>query len=288
LGWRHLYLREYQQALDDFNHALELAPFHPGSYMGRGRAYERLKAYQQALSDLDHLLQLDGKAFDVYIFRARTYMAMKEYRKALAEWECVQEMILGLPSEVLGPNGQPGVVPFRQGCAHLRLKELPQATACFMRSYELASAQDLALWARERSLMCQISPGSQTLHHLKGIAGGDRYLASVCRGVVFFLQKDFMPAMIELRHAATLPCDEDWERYTDSDHAESWREWDAHFWLGMTYLALDQEEEARTAIAQAMAFEMPPILLKPLCWFEQDRPKLYAQFVKPLLATYGV
>jgi hypothetical protein len=67
-----------------------------------------------------------------------------------------------------------------------------------------------------------------------------------------------------------------------------WQEWDASFWPGMAYLALDQEEEARMAIAQALAFDIPPILLKPLSWFEQDRPKLYELFVKPLFATYDV
>jgi hypothetical protein len=56
----------------------------------------------------------------------------------------------------------------------------------------------------------------------------------------------------------------------------------------MTYLALDQEEEARSAITLALAVEMPPILLKPLSWLEKDQPKIYEQFVKPLLAIYGM
>jgi hypothetical protein len=59
-------------------------------------------------------------------------------------------------------------------------------------------------------------------------------------------------------------------------------------WLGMTYLALDQEEDARIAIEQALALDMPPILLRPLTWFEQEKPKRYEKFVKPLLTTYGV
>jgi hypothetical protein len=36
-----------------------------------------------------------------------------------------------------------------------------------------------------------------------------------------------------------------------------WKAWDVHFWRGMVYLALDQEEEARRAIEQALALEMP-------------------------------
>jgi tetratricopeptide (TPR) repeat protein len=207
-------------------------------------------------------------------------MGLKEYRKALAEWDHAEEVgTLTL---------RPGLVPFRQGCAHLWLKELPQATTCFIRAYERAPAQNLVLWARERSRMCQTYPELQTLQHLNAIARGDRYLASVCRGVVFFLQRNFKQAVTELRHAATLPYDEIWEQYSDSDHVEDWREWDAPFWLGMTYLALDQEPEAQMAIKQALALEMPPTLLKPLAWFEQEKPELYEQFIKPLLARYEV
>jgi tetratricopeptide (TPR) repeat protein len=280
LGWRHLRLKEYQQAIDDFNHALDLVPFYPDPYLGRGRAYDRLKAYQQALNDQDHALQLGAGAAFVCIFRARIYMALKEYRKALADWDHAEEVgTLTL---------RPGIVPFRQGCAHLWLKELPQATTFFTRGYERAPAQNLALWARERSRMCQTYPDVQTLHYLNEIARGDRYLAFVCRGVIFFLQGNFKQAVTELQHAATLPYDEDWDQYTDSDHAEDWHEWDAPFWLGMTYLALDQEQEARMAIEQALALEMPPILLKPLCWFEKERPRVYEQFVQPLLARYEV
>ncbi len=56
----------------------------------------------------------------------------------------------------------------------------------------------------------------------------------------------------------------------------------------MTYIALDLEAEARMAIEQALALEMPPILLKPLSWFERERPELYEQFIKPLLDSYEV
>jgi len=47
-------------------------------------------------------------------------------------------------------------------------------------------------------------------------------------------------------------------------------------------------KEFNLAIEQALKFEMPPILLKPLSWFEQDRPKLYEQLVQPLFDTYDI
>jgi tetratricopeptide (TPR) repeat protein len=284
LGYAYLYLKEYQQALDHFNHALQLVPHHPYHYLGRGRTYGRLGAYQQALSDLDHALQLDERNINPYNQRGRIYLELKEYRKALADWNRLLEIAPEHP--------RVASIHFQRGCAHLWLKDLQEATTCFTRSYQLASthvsfswARDFVLWAREWSVMCQMPPSPDALHYLEAIAGGDNYTANVSKGVIFFLQKDLSQALTALQYATTFHYDEDW--YHDL-WADFWQEWDVHFWLAMVYIALDQEADARMAIEQALKFEMPPILLKPLCWFEQEKPKLYEKLIKPLLATYDV
>ncbi|HLZ56768.1 MAG TPA: tetratricopeptide repeat protein [Ktedonosporobacter sp.] len=281
LGFAHGQLKHYQQALDHFNRGIELAPHHPYLYVGRGRMYARLGTYQQALRDCSHAIELDRKCYIAYTSRARIYMRLKDYRKALTDWDWL---------EASPEHPRAGTIQFQRGCAHLWLKDLAQALTCFTRSSELACtqdcfswAQDYVLWARAWALMCQTPPGLSTLQHLQAIATGDHYTASVSRGVIFFLQKEFGQALTALQHATTLRYDEDWHL---EPWADFWREWDAPFWLAMTYLALDQEEEARSAIAQALAREMPPVLLKPLCWFEQENPERYEQVVKPLFETY--
>jgi tetratricopeptide (TPR) repeat protein len=281
LGWVHYRLKEYQQALEHFNHGLEIAPHHPHLFIGRGKTYARLKAYQQALSDFSHATQLTGELM-AYNHRGCLYLELQDYRNALADWD--QWL------EVAPEHPRAGGILFQQGCAYLRLKDPIQATICFTRSYELAStqdgfswAQDYVLWAREWSVMCQTSPGPHTLHHFAAIAKGDHYTAYVCRGVIFFLQKEYQQALTALQYATTFHYDVDWYRDPWSDF---WREWDAPFWLAMVYLALNQEEDARVALEQALAFEMPPILLRPLAWFEQEKPELYEQLVKPLFDRY--
>jgi tetratricopeptide (TPR) repeat protein len=213
------------------------------------------------------------------------YLGLKEYRKALANWDLSLEVAPELPLA--------GRIQFQRGCVYLWLKDLLQAITCFIRSSELgsirafssSSAQDAVFWARAWSTMCQAAPDLYIISHLEAIAAEDHYTGYICRGVIFFLQKEFRQALRALQHATTLHFEIDW--YPDL-WADFWREWDAHFWLAMVYLALDQEEEAHMAIEQALVLEMPPILLKPLCWFEQEKPKLYEQFVKPLLASYEV
>jgi tetratricopeptide (TPR) repeat protein len=186
LGWTHCHLKHYRQALDHFNYGLELAPYHPHLYVGRGRVYGKLKAYQQALHDYSYAIQLDRRCPMAYNNRARTYMELKEYRKALADWNWLE----AAPEHPHAPS-----IQVRRGCAHLWLKDLPQATTCFTRSYELASrhktsigTQDFILWVREWSIMGQTSPTWHTLHHLEAISERGHYTASVCRGVLFLLR----------------------------------------------------------------------------------------------------
>jgi len=61
-------------------------------------------------------------------------------------------------------------------------------------------------------------------------------------------------------------------------------EWDAYFWKGMVCAILRRDEDAKTAVEKSLEVDMPPVLLAPLRWFEQDRPDFYEQYVVPLLA----
>jgi tetratricopeptide (TPR) repeat protein len=290
LGYTYYHLKEYQQAVDYFNHALQLVPHHPHPYLGRSRAYMGLKAYQEALSDMDYALQLEWRLIKGYHDRSLIYIALKEYQKALAE--------LDHTLEIAPEHPLTGRTQLHRGCVYLWLKDPLQAANCFRLGYDIASKEsiylwgkewsvvtrDLFLWEKEWSVMCQIYPDAQTVQHLEAIASGDTYIAYVCRGVIFWFHKEFEKALATFQHAASLSHDPDWQEFGRN----AWQEWDAHFWLGMTYAMLDQEEEAQMAIEDALAREMPPILLKPLGWLEQEKPAWYERYVKPLFAAHGV
>jgi tetratricopeptide (TPR) repeat protein len=291
-------LKAYQQAVEHFSRGLQLFPHEPELYFVRGRAYGRLHAYQQALNDLEHAIQLREQDARPYHNRARIYMVLKKYHQALTD--------LGRAFEVDPESPFAAHMQFERGCIYLHLKNLSQATLYLRQSCELTSgwSQDIFLWVAAWARMCQHFPDVQTREQLKALATGGNYtplptftsspiqppnssrpyIAHVCRGVTFWLNNELERALAELRYASSLSYEQDWPFLA----REYWQEWDAHFWLGMTYLALDQEEKARIAIEQALALQMPPILLKPLSWFEREQPKLYEQFVKPLLESYEV
>lgn len=284
-GWARFWLEEYQQAISDFDHGLRLAPSHPHLYMGRGLAYRRLKLYQEALSDFNHAIQLGYRDFIICLHRANVYVELKEYEKAFSDWNHFLEVA---PAE----HYQRGLVYFRQGCFYLRFSKLHDAMSCFTYSYEhilrqseYSWAHDMFLWTKIWSTMCQAYPHLDEIQQLHSIAEGNHYIAYTSQGVLLWLQGKFREALTKLQYATTLHLHENWYRYQWEIY---WREWDALFWLGMTYFMLNQEEEARVAIEQALALEMPPILLRPLRWFEHDRPKVYEQFIKPLLNAYDL
>ena len=63
---------------------------------------------------------------------------------------------------------------------------------------------------------------------------------------------------------------------------------DPYFWKGMAYASLGHDEDAIAAIEHSLELELPPILLTPLRWFEQDRPEFYQKYVVPLMARYDL
>ena len=52
------------------------------------------------------------------------------------------------------------------------------------------------------------------------------------------------------------------------------------------YAFLERDGEAVVAIEKALGLELPPILLAPLRWFEQEKPQFYEKYAAPLLAKY--
>lgn len=54
----------------------------------------------------------------------------------------------------------------------------------------------------------------------------------------------------------------------------------------MVCAALRRDEDAKAAVEKSLEVDMPPVLLAPLRWFEQDRPDYYEHYVVPLLERY--
>jgi tetratricopeptide (TPR) repeat protein len=121
--------------------------------------------------------------------------------------------------------------------------------------------------------MCQEKPALEKAERLETISADNPQegMAYICRGVASWLRGFFEEALTELEQAIRLIPDE----------------WDAYFWKGVTCASLRRDEEAIAAIEKSLELELPPILLVPLRWFEQERPDFYEKYVVALLANHA-
>jgi tetratricopeptide (TPR) repeat protein len=78
-------MRRYEEALADFNRAIELDPSHNQDFVSRGEIYRLTRRYDQALADFNRAVELDPDNFWAVARRGKTYLRMKRYGATLAD-----------------------------------------------------------------------------------------------------------------------------------------------------------------------------------------------------------
>ena len=79
-------LNQSDQALADWNKALNLDQGLAPAYTARATHYRLVGDYAKALPDLDHSIQLDP-AVDSYFQRGQVYAALGDYKKAIEDYD---------------------------------------------------------------------------------------------------------------------------------------------------------------------------------------------------------
>ena len=87
-GWIYIIAGNYDQAISDFNKAIQLRPNDALAYYGLGSAYSIKRDYSQARSEFNKAIKLDPNYGDAYNKRAWTYYFQGKYNEA---WEDVQK-----------------------------------------------------------------------------------------------------------------------------------------------------------------------------------------------------
>jgi tetratricopeptide (TPR) repeat protein len=264
-GLAFSFLKDYQRAFSDFDRAIELNPEDTWSYERRGRTYRKVGNYWRAIEDFDRIIELDSNHAWAYFHRGITYRLLKDYQQALADFDRALELRPHFAS-----------ILAERGLTYLWMRDLRQAILDFTHSREIDFyyLQNHNNWMAIWSGMCYKRPGLEMIKELGIITPTDPTytLAFVCRGVAMWLRRDFDEALQELEQAIQMAPEE----------------WDAYFWKGMTHASLGHGEDALAAIERSLELELPPILLTPLRWFEQDRPEFYQKYVVPLMARYDL
>ena len=82
----------YEDALDDFEHALRDDPKNSKAYLYRGIVHNALEEFPRALDDLTRSLELTPYQFDALLARSRTWSHMGKVKEARED--CFQALAL--------------------------------------------------------------------------------------------------------------------------------------------------------------------------------------------------
>ncbi len=254
-------LKRYEEALADTNRAIELSPETARFYDDRGDVYYSLEKYEEALTDYSRAIELSPETAVFYDDRGNAYRRLKKYEEALADYDRAIE---------LDPKKEWAYVG--RGLTYLWLKNVRQAITDYTSSWELNKTDVYGGWMAEWSRMCQERTENEIIQRLEAMIGVDPhcYAAQVSRGAILWLQERFEQARIELEQA--IPLEQE--------------PWEAYFWLGMVEVSLRRDDIAIDIVENALKIGLPPVLLTPLRWLEQERSDFYEKYIVPMFSRY--
>ncbi|MBO0792902.1 MAG: tetratricopeptide repeat protein [Ktedonobacteraceae bacterium] len=264
LGYLFYEQKEYRQALKYFHYALELQSRHVELWVMLGVLHTLRKNYLRALDELNHAVKLNPIHHLPYYNRADVYMHLQEYTQALADYSKALELDPTLADAYIN-----------RGNVYAMLKQPKRARQDYEEARRLQPTDMQALWLSE-----WITFGKQRMtpleaQHLWAIAerNPDHYLASVCRGIFTGItRRDLKLASEALVEACVQEPDQ----------------WDPPFWLAMISAYRNRQEQARTALRQALDLGLPVALLQPLYWLERDNPAFFHKYALPILQSYAL
>ena len=139
---------EYEQAIADFNKAIELNPNYSDAYHNLSEPYYRIglgynwdgkfdkdyNAYEQAIQYLDKAIEFDPESFDAYCIRGDSYYALGQYEQAIEDFNKAIEIY----KEGFWSNGD-FTAYNRRGIAYYALGQYERAIEDFTKYIEIFS-----------------------------------------------------------------------------------------------------------------------------------------------------
>lgn len=152
-------LRRYEEALADWNRALELKPDDPEILNNRGVTYDDLRRYDKALADYNRALEVRPDYAEALNNRGITYDDLGRYDEALADYNRALELKPDYP-EALN----------NRGLTHLRLGRCDEALADLSRALQLKPDDPQSLYNMACLFSLMQRPEDATAYLEKAIA----------------------------------------------------------------------------------------------------------------------
>src|SRR5579859_1648765 len=117
---------KFKEAIETYDHAIQIDSKYARAYGRRGDAYGGLKEYAKAIEDYNRVIELDPGIVAAYNNRGNVYQDLKEYAKAIEDYNCVIKLDPGI-----------AVTYSNRGNAYGGLKEYAKAIEDYNRAIEL-------------------------------------------------------------------------------------------------------------------------------------------------------
>lgn len=122
-GVAYAEMGSYEQAVEEFDKAIELVPNHASAYSWRGETYNDMRNYERALDDLDIAISLNPNNAPNYNDRGVAYYGLGNYKLALEEYD---KAIAIYPNYALGYHNR-GVLYISMGKYEHALEDFDKA-----------------------------------------------------------------------------------------------------------------------------------------------------------------
>jgi tetratricopeptide (TPR) repeat protein len=125
-GYSYLKLEQYENALSDFNQAIELNPEFANAYFQRGNIYKEQEKYEKAISDYSQVIEINPDYFTAYNNRGGIYAKLEQYQKAISDFNQAIEL-----------NPDYAKAYYNRGIAYEYRGDIDKALTSFERAAEL-------------------------------------------------------------------------------------------------------------------------------------------------------
>ncbi|MEH2332133.1 tetratricopeptide repeat protein [Nostoc sp.] len=119
-------LGNYEGAVEDFNHIIELEPQNALAYNRRGDAYYRLGDYEQAQADSSQAILLNPQDANAYFDRGFAFSELGKYKEAIADY-----------TQAIKLNSKDAYPYYGRGLARAQLKDNKSAIEDFSKAIAL-------------------------------------------------------------------------------------------------------------------------------------------------------
>ena len=193
-GLSYLRKEDYDSAIDNFTKAIELNPKNRDEYLYRGLSYLRKEDYDSAIDNFTKAIELKPKNRDEYFYRGRAYFGKEDYDSAIDNFTKAIEL---KPED---PDAW-----WWHGRTYLEKGDYDKAIADFTQAIELEPEDPYARWGRGRAYFGKEDYDKAITDFTQAIKleSEDR-IAHLWRGISYIRKEDYGNAFEDFLDAGKL------------------------------------------------------------------------------------